>query len=621
MIEAPVFPFVAVVGMEAAREALLLAAVEPRLGGVLLQGDRGSAKTTLARGLAALLPDDAPFVELPIGATEDRVLGTLDLAPALSEGRRRLVPGLLAEADRGVLYVDEVNLLAEHLVDALLDAAASGLLRVEREGVSEVRPARFVLIGSMNPSEGELRPQLADRFGLAVSVVADVDRDRRVEAVRRRLAFDADPASFLASWAEETERLRGAVRSARELLADEVEVAPCVLERAAELAVRSGAEGLRADLALVRAARAYAALAGRRAPDVADVDHVAPAVLASRSREVNRPPDAPDRRPGHGGPGRDDQAQSSAKPLATGGSEDPEGGVEHGSAPERRFGMGPARQGIEAPPARATPVEAISPAGHFGRGQGGLGGGRRGPARPLGELRGRPFDLDVSQSALATVARSGPGSVGRLEDLRGTERRGGPHELVVVGIDASRSMGVADRMEAVKGAVLGVLADSRRRRDRVALVAFAGEGADVVLRPTGSVEVASARLADVPTGGRTPLAAGIEAMTKLALEARRSVRAGATDGYRPRLVLLTDGRATVGEPDPLTAALDAARRVAALGLPATVVDTEVGDRRLGLARNLAEAMGAVLVGLDDLGVAGLAGILAGDWGGETIGHG
>jgi Mg-chelatase subunit ChlI len=188
MSEGPTFPFVAVVGMEAAREALLWAAAEPRLGGVLLQGDRGSAKTTLARGLAALLPEGARFVELPIGATEDRVLGSLDLARALSEGRRRLVPGLLAEADGGVLYADEVNLLAEHLVDALLDVAASGVLRVEREGVSEIHPARFVLVGSMNPAEGELRPQLADRFGLAVTVTAGVEPAERVEAVRRRLA-------------------------------------------------------------------------------------------------------------------------------------------------------------------------------------------------------------------------------------------------------------------------------------------------------------------------------------------------------------------------------------------------------------------------------------------------
>lgn len=179
--------FSEVVGLDVAKEALLLAAVEPRLGGVLLRGDKGSAKTTLARGLAAVLPGDAPFVELPLGAGEDRVLGALDLADLLGQGRPRLRPGLLADAHGGVLYIDEINLLADHLVDALLDVAVSGVNRVEREGLSEEHPARFVLVASMNPEEGELRPQLLDRFGLTTEVRAPSDVALRAEAVRRQL--------------------------------------------------------------------------------------------------------------------------------------------------------------------------------------------------------------------------------------------------------------------------------------------------------------------------------------------------------------------------------------------------------------------------------------------------
>lgn len=608
MSEGPTFPFVAVVGMEAAREALLWAAAEPRLGGVLLQGDRGSAKTTLARGLAALLPEGARFVELPIGATEDRVLGSLDLARALSEGRRRLVPGLLAEADGGVLYADEVNLLAEHLVDALLDVAASGVLRVEREGVSEIHPARFVLVGSMNPAEGELRPQLADRFGLAVTVTAGVEPAERVEAVRRRLAFDADPEGFLAAWEAESERLRAQLARARSLLAARVEPGRAVLERAAELALGAGVEGLRADLALVRAASARAALDGRPAPEVVDVDHVAPAVLALRARSAPRPPASSEGRPRQSALGAGAETSSRTGDPVTGDGRRRAGGT----GDEAHFGVGVAREAAAAPQGAVAGHGSVGGKGRSSRDIAGAGGVRRGPARPLAELRGRPFDFDVAATVVAGVQRAGPGSVAGIEDARGAERRGRLRELVVVGIDASASMGVEARMEAVKGAVLGVLGDARRRRDRIALVAFGGHGADVVLRPTGSVEVASARLAEVPTGGRTPLGAGIEAMTRLALEARRADRSGASDGYRPRLVLLTDGRATLGEPDPLTAALDAARRVGALGLPATVVDTEVGHPRLRLAAEVARAMDATLVGLDELGEIGLARLLAGE---------
>ena len=189
------FPFSAVVGHDEAKLALLLAAIDPAIGGVLLRGQKGSAKTTLARGLAALLPGEAPFVDLPLGATEDRLIGTLDLGAVLTGDGRRFEPGLLAAAHGGVLYVDEVNLLPDHLVDVLLDVAVSGANRVEREGISHEHPARFVLIGSMNPEEGELRPQLLDRFGLAVDLTTSLEPRDRAEAVRRRLDFDADPAA------------------------------------------------------------------------------------------------------------------------------------------------------------------------------------------------------------------------------------------------------------------------------------------------------------------------------------------------------------------------------------------------------------------------------------------
>ncbi|WP_395159240.1 ATP-binding protein, partial [Ilumatobacter sp.] len=272
------FPFSSVVGQEDAKLALILVAIDPLIGGVLLRGEKGSAKTTLARGMAGLLASDAPFVELPLGATEDRLIGTLDIARALVDGDMAFTPGLLAQADRGVLYVDEVNLLADHLVDTLLDVAVSGRNRVEREGISHDHPSRFVLVGSMNPEEGELRPQLLDRFGLSVSVAASLDVAERVEAVRRRLAFDSlrTPGGDIDAVDTELATRLAAARPA--------EVGADVMELAARLALAVGAEGLRADIVLCRAAAAFAGWDGRDITTDDDVRRVAPLVLGHRSR-------------------------------------------------------------------------------------------------------------------------------------------------------------------------------------------------------------------------------------------------------------------------------------------------------------------------------------------------
>jgi magnesium chelatase subunit D len=277
------FPFNAVLGQDEARLALLLAAIDPAIGGVLLRGDKGSAKSTLARGLAGLLPGGAPFVELPLGATEDRVLGTLDLKAALTDGETQFRPGLLASAHGGVLYVDEVNLLPDHLVDVLLDVAPSGVNRVERDGVSHEHPARFVLVGSMNPEEGELRPQLLDRFGLSVEIRAPIDPVTRAEVVRRRLTHDAGGA---VGGVDGDILLRA--RLAAALPAD---LPQSVVDFACHLAVSVGAEGLRADLVLCRAAAAFAGWEGRSIATEADVERVAGLALGHRRRR--RPFDPP----------------------------------------------------------------------------------------------------------------------------------------------------------------------------------------------------------------------------------------------------------------------------------------------------------------------------------------
>jgi magnesium chelatase subunit I len=316
----PVFPFSAIVGQDELKLALLAAAIDPRVGGVLVFGDRGTGKSTAVRALAALLPPmrvtagcrygcdpeqraswceecvvrfakarvqsrlvSVPVVDLPLGATEDRVLGALNLEQALSAGVRAFEPGLLAQANRGFLYIDEVNLLEDHLVDLLIDVAASGVNVVEREGLSVRHPARFVLVGSGNPEEGELRPQLLDRFGLSVEIRTPQDLGQRIEIVRRRDHFERDPPSFLAAWEPQEIALRRKIVSARRRLA-RVEVGDEALRWAAKLCLLVGTDGLRGELTLMRAARAIAALEGKRQVGSAEMIRIAPPALRHRLR-------------------------------------------------------------------------------------------------------------------------------------------------------------------------------------------------------------------------------------------------------------------------------------------------------------------------------------------------
>ena len=318
----PTFPFTAIVGQEDLKLALLLNAVNPTIGGVLIRGEKGTAKSTAVRALASLLPemevvagclygchpqgldglcDDCrnrkiadnglpvvrrpvPVVTLPLGATEDRVLGTLDLEAALHEGRKRFEPGLLARAHRGILYIDEVNLLEDHLVDILLDVAATGVNLVERESVSFSHPARFLLVGTMNPEEGELRPQLLDRFGVCVEVKSIADPAARAAIVRQRLAFEADPKGFLAAHRKSEAALKQQLEQARALL-PQVQVGEAEMALAVRLALALGTEGHRADLTTIRAACTLAALDGRTAISRQDVKRAA--VLALRHRMAN----------------------------------------------------------------------------------------------------------------------------------------------------------------------------------------------------------------------------------------------------------------------------------------------------------------------------------------------
>ncbi len=555
------FPFDAVVGHDDAKLALRLAALDPLIGGVLLRGHKGSAKTTLARGLAELL-DGAPFVELPLGATEDRVVGSLDTRAALSGGEIEFHPGLLAAADGGVLYVDEINLLADHLVDVLLDVAVSGRNVVERDGVSHHHDARFVLVGSMNPEEGELRPQLLDRFGLCVTVETTSDVAARAEAVRRRLAFDRG------------ERVDASAADVSVLEpASSASIGNEVIDAANRLAVAVGAEGLRADLTICRAAAAQARLDGRDEATVDDVARVAPLVLAHRSRRGPfdppvLPPETIDEalRDALGQPDTEDD-QSTNDVSDTDGQEQSESEPD-GPPPSRPLPIGSARRPVDPP--RSRPVPSVR-------------------GRMVGDAAAGPSDAIAIVPTARRIAEAGTHGA---DVARTAVRVARPRRTVVLCVDLSGSMGSTERATAASGTVLGLLANAYERRERVALVTFSGDGADVVLTPTSSIEVARHRLDDLHTGGETPLAAGLLA----ALEIVRRARTGDDDAM---IAVLTDGRAT-GSPDALDHALDAAASIAAARVPAVVLDCESGPTRLGLAGPPAEAMHARHMRVDDL---------------------
>jgi magnesium chelatase subunit D len=549
----PGFPFPALVGLDSLKMALQLAAIDRRLS-VVIRGDKGAGKSTAARGLAELLQTDAPFITLPIGATDDRLLGGLDVEKALA-GEPALKRGLLSEANGGVLYVDEVNLLPDHLADALLDAVATGIHVVEREGFSVTDAADFVMIGSMNPEEGALRPQLLDRFALAVDVAAPVEPAARREAVERRLAYDAAPTSFAGAWREERARMAVRLDAARARLLD-VTVPGSILDLIVERIAGAGVRSLRADLAVVRGTRALAALEGAASVDASHVEAVLPLALAhrltTRPRSAPPEPQQPPRAP--------DQADDAREP--------------HDVAPERVF----------------TPVDVVAPRLVIEQGSRRGGNSSESPAALHGAAIGvrqasDPRELDVRATILHAVTHTGSARL-RRDDLH--ERVRAPHAgtRYVFIVDSSGSHAVAERMRLVKGAVDGLLESTHGRRDEVVVIVCRGGAASVLVEPTPLLDEVQRALESLPTGGRTPLAHALELAATYVTDAAV-------------LVLVTDGHANVATAtdDPWADALAAA---GAIRCPALVIDSE-GDRHAtGRPRDLAAAMRGTCVRLANL---------------------
>lgn len=683
------YPFSALVGQDEMKLALLLNAVSPRTAGVLVRGEKGTAKSTAVRALQALLPDitvvkHCPFgcdpddvlhlcqactqqlereevlpreqrpvrlVELPLGATEDRVSGTLDLERAIKDGIRQFEPGLLAAAHRGILYIDEVNLLPDHLVDMLLDAATTGMNVVEREGISFAHPAQFLLIGTMNPEEGDLRPQLLDRFGLSVEVHGLRDLLLRTEVVKRRIAFESHPAAFYAHWQPSEITLRAQIETARRLL-PQVVVSEHILKLIAHICIGLNVEGLRADITLYKAAAALAALEGRQIVTEEDVRRIATMALPHRlskqpfeqagldSQKLEdlmneyQPPESEQREPPPAAPPAQG-ASSGSPPISYSTDGQQEYRSQESLANPDNLGHAVSQLSEEvippgAPTALATltrkkpriptfpalkqEIPRMLTAARTGfmlpqrQAQGRTIGARR-PGEQLSSLAIAPTLRAAALQQKRRRAEHGfQGNRLWVErwDLLEPVREQKQGALILFVVDASGSMAARKRMAAAKGAVLALLQRAYQERDYVGLLQFRGTRATLVLPPTSSTSRAIQTLAHLPTGGRTPLASGL----RLALQTVQTARLR-NNQQQTILVLVTDGRANVSDPDlahnltlsPFEDAIAAAHEIRLAGVSALVIDAEEDLVRMRLAQTLAQALDGTYVELAKLEAA------------------
>jgi len=650
----PVYPFTALVGQERMKRALILNAINPRIGGLLIRGQKGTAKSTAVRALAYLLPEievvaDCPFscppdnpemmcdrcrerlaegealprqkrkmrvVDLPINASEDRLVGSFDLEQAIAEGLRRFEPGLLAEANRGFLYVDEVNLLDDHLVDLLLDAAAMGVNTVEREGISYSHPARFILVGTMNPEEGELRPQLLDRFGLCVEIAGLSEVEERIEVVIRRGAYERDPMGFVAEWQPREEELAARVVAAQKRLPN---LQPTYedLRLVAELCLSMEVQGHRADITIIETALTNAALEGRERLTIEDLRLAAELALPHRMKrhpfegtgiEAGRIAQVLEQSSSSGTPpagpqGPRDPLISPPVPTPPDStspqvSEGPTTILRGGSSDELyRIGL---RQGdvVFRPGEIFRPRHLESPCDHRTRsisGRRSLTRTRRRQGRYVtsrlpgdGGVTDPAFDATLRAAAPFQLRREHDGRAIALRrwDLRQKVRVRRARNVVLFVVDASWSMAAEDRMEATKGAILSLLMDAYQRRDRVGLVVFQKEQAQLLLPPTNSIDMARRRLEHIPTGGKTPLSRGLLLGYRVLEQVRRQDAES-----MPLLVLITDGQGNVSMTDlpPQEEACRVAEQIGRRGIRCVVIDTEHEQFNRGLARQIAEA--------------------------------
>ena len=675
-IRREILPFTAIVGQEKMKKSLILNAINPRIGGVLIRGEKGTAKSTAVRALAELLPEievvnGCPFncnpydegemcdlcyakktngenqevakrrmwvVDLPLGATEDRVVGSIDVEKAIKEGIKALEPGILAAANRGILYIDEVNLLDDHVADVILDSAAMSINVVEREGVSVSHPSKFILVGTMNPEEGELRPQLLDRFGLQASVESIDDADKRVEIVKLVGSFERDPEEFRARFEGNQKELREKIVQAKQIV-NEVEISDDLLRITADTCIKLGVRTHRAEIVIDRTAKTIAALDGRKKVTFEDIKEAMELALPHRMRRKPFEPPSldteklddmmSDKKKQHKEEKQKDKQQQRKEEEE---KREKEGGSEHQHKNEQLdknpkseddnddvkepqkesvFNIGDSidtsvvrqkqkrdrtyRRKISG---RRVPTLSLRNNGKYVR-----------HGFPKGEIKDVALDATIRASAPYQKERgldtdSDLAVVIKTHDIREKIRVGKVSTATMFVVDASGSMGANRRMESAKGAVLSLLLDSYQQRDKVGMVAFRGNQADTLLPLCSSMDLAYKRLKELPTGGRTPLAAGLEKGLNLLMNEKQK-----DEGAIPILLLISDGRANVssgsGKNEIEKELLALAEQARTKGINMIVIDTEVVSKsfiqmQLGYCREIASYSGGRYYAINNL---------------------
>jgi magnesium chelatase subunit D len=658
-----VFPFTAIVGQDKMKKALILNAINPQVGGVLIRGEKGTGKSTAVRALAELLPEievvrGCPFncnpknisemcpncrervlassqkkggnglksekrrirvVDLPLGVTEDRVLGSLDIETAIKEGKKSLEPGILADVHRGILYVDELNLLDDHVVDILLDCATSSVNVVEREGISFAHPSRFLLVGTMNPEEGDLRAQLLDRISLHVPIEGLHDVDERVKITLLRNRFEKNPEVFLEEFEPENEKLRKRIKKAQKLLKS-ITISERTQMLICKMCKELDVEGHRPDIMLAKTAMTLAAYYGKKEIGDQEIKEAAEFILPFRIRRnpfgeeeqtenifddiIDQISEELDQEP----PPLDNQDNPDLEDTED--AEEIEGKSHRVGTP------------VEVPKEINKRKRDRTVRSGSGKRMKTLATGRKGRYLkhkiPKEDTSDIAFDATVRASAVHQMQRKKNSKkshaiIIKKEDLREKVRQSKVSTLIVLSVDASGSMGVMNRMEAAKGTVFALLMDAYQHRDRVAMVAFKGKDSHILLPPTSGVELAKKMLVNLPTGGKTPLAAGIMKSLSLIKNEKRK-----DPTIVPMLVLITDGRSNISiveGADPMAEMEKLGQIAQEEGIHAIIIDSEVTKQRkfidftFEFAKEIAEFFNAKYFRLDKLNEVTLGNVI------------
>jgi magnesium chelatase subunit D len=634
-----IFPFTAVLGQEKIKNTLIWNLINPRIGGALICGEKGTAKSTLIRG-AGELAGGMKIIELPLNVTEERLVGSIDLKQALIHGQRELEPGILKDADGNILYVDEVNLLSDHIVNALLEVAASGVNIVEREGLSCSHSSHFILIGSMNQEEGKLRPQFLDRFGLYVEVEGEKDLSLRVEIIKRRIAFEKNPLCFIESYTENTQALSGKISSAKELLL-KVVVTSNAERFAATLAENFNCAGHRGEIVTIETAKAIAAFDGRWMLSVEDIKEAAEYALTHRIQQIppvaqehddldNEQEEKDQKFPEH----EQQKTNQNDEQIEVGDGQSNPSEYQTSDLDAPRYDDSENNNSADDTAPQHDKEDDIQEAGEMFliprwldpqvTRQINTGTGRRNVVRS-GTNQGRyvnhrmagnervtdlAFDATVRAAAPYQNLRDKTGRAIAIEagDIRVKIREKRTGGCILFVVDASASMGANRRMKEVKAAILSMLNVSYQKRDRIGLIAFRKDSAELLLGITRSVDLAQRKLALLPTGGRTPLSKGLD----LAYEVIMGLKMRDPDTV-PTLVLVSDGRASgkkMPNSNPFNEALKSAERIGNQNINTIILNTENDFIKFHLCQKLNEKLHGTLLTMEEIKADGIVNVIA-----------